>query len=253
MFPEPSPPLPAPSVDEPNRRVRLSRGRAAFEVLVCSGYPSQLFIAAALAAVGILPNPDGTLPPLFIFALSAIDAVCLVALVLFFLHQSGDSRRAIFLGDRRPIEELVVGALSVPAVFLMVAVVQAGIGIVAPYLHNVPVNPFAALLASPWLLAGFIVLVLIAGGLREEVQRAFLLHRFEQHLGGRWVGLAVTSAAFGLGHTLQGWDAAVITSLLGASWGLLYLTRRNIVTTVTSHALFNVVQVLVGYAVLDRA
>jgi membrane protease YdiL (CAAX protease family) len=88
----------------------------------------------------------------------------------------------------------------------------------------------------------------IAGGVREELQRAFLLHRFEQRLGGGGIGLVVTSLAFGLGHTLQGWDAAVTTAVLGACWGALYLARRSVVATVTSHALFNLAQVSVGYA-----
>jgi membrane protease YdiL (CAAX protease family) len=75
---------------------------------------------------------------------------------------------------------------------------------VAPWLHNVPDNPLAGLLQSPrdrWLFA---IVALVAGGVREEVQRAFLLTRFEQHLGGARVGLIVTSVAFGLGHLLQG-------------------------------------------------
>ena len=42
-------------------------------------------------------------------------------------------------------------------------------------------------------LAGFVLLVMIAGGVREELQRAFLLHRFEQRLGGGSIGLALTS------------------------------------------------------------
>ena len=57
---------------------------------------------------------------------------------------------------------------------------------------------------------------MVAGGLREEVQRAFILHRFERHLGGAAIGLVVFSVAFGLGHLVQGRDAAVITGLLGA-------------------------------------
>jgi membrane protease YdiL (CAAX protease family) len=95
--------------------------------------------------------------------------------------------------------------------------------------------------------------VLVAGGIREEIQRAFLLHRFEQHLGGPAVGLIVTSAAFGLGHTLQGLDAAIVTGMLGAFWGTVYLVRRSVVSTVTNHALFNVAQIALGYASLVRA
>jgi membrane protease YdiL (CAAX protease family) len=102
------------------------------------------------------------------------------------------------------------------------------------------------------LLAGFVALVLIAGGVREELQRAFLLHRFEQRLGGGSVGIAITSAAFGLGHTVQGWDAAIVTALMGAFWGAVYLSRRSVVSTVTNHALFNVTQIALGYATLAR-
>ena len=30
----------------------------------------------------------------------------------------------------------------------------------------------------------FALVVMIAGGVREEIQRGFVLHRFEQYLGG---------------------------------------------------------------------
>jgi membrane protease YdiL (CAAX protease family) len=63
----------------------------------------------------------------------------------------------------------------------------------------------------------------------------------------------LTSLAFGLGHTVQGWDAAIVTALMGAFWGALYLARRSVVSTVTNHALFNIAQVALGYAYLPGA
>ena len=81
--------------------------------------------------------------------------------------------------------------------------------------------------------------MIVAGGVREELQRAFLLHRFQQDLGGARVGLALTSVAFGLGHTIQGLDAAIITALLGALWGAVYLARRSSMAGIVSHSLFN--------------
>ena len=59
---------------------------------------------------------------------------------------------------------------------------------------------------------------MIAGGVREEVQRGFILHRFEQYLGGgaRWAS-SCYSVLFGLGHLEQGWDAAIATGVLGGS------------------------------------
>ncbi len=238
-----------PDVSAPNLpedRLFLTRSRAATEVVLCSGYPTQLALLPVLAALGIQPITGGTLNPVFVFAVSAIDTVLLLGLVLLFLRHSHERPRDVFLGERAVVGELGMGLLAMPAIFALVIAVQLTIRSLAPYLHNVPVNPFESLMGSPLQMAGFLVLVVIAGGVREEIQRAFLLHRFEQRLGGGTVGLVVTSLAFGLGHTLQGWDAAIVTGLLGAFWGWMYLVRRSAVANITSHACFNILQVLAG-------
>jgi membrane protease YdiL (CAAX protease family) len=85
---------------------------------------------------------------------------------------------------------------------------------------------------------------MFAGGVREEVQRGFIVHRFGQHLGGGVVGVLVYSVIFGLGHYEQGYDASLATAMLGAIWGFVYLQRRSIVGPVISHAGFNLAQVL---------
>jgi membrane protease YdiL (CAAX protease family) len=195
---------------------------------------------------------EGGISPAFVFAVSAIDTVLLLGLVFLFLRQSNERPRDVFWRQGSPIYEVGVGALLLPVVFALVIGVQYTIQSLAPYLRNVQVSPFSALLASPALLAGFIALVMIAGGVREELQRAFLLHRFEQRLGGGSLGIGLTSIAFGLGHTLQGWDAAIITALMGAFWGAIYLSRRNVVSTITNHALFNLAQIALAYSTLTR-
>ena len=86
--------------------------------------------------------------------------------------------------------------------------------------------------------------VVVAGGIREEMQRAFVLHRFRVWLGGTTVGIVVSSVAFGAGHLLQGDDAALATGLLGVFWGLLYVRRRSVVAPVVSHAGFNLLEVV---------
>jgi membrane protease YdiL (CAAX protease family) len=79
---------------------------------------------------------------------------------------------------------------------------------------------------------------------REELVRAFLLRRFERHLGGAAVGVVVLSVAFGLGHFDQGWDAVITTGMLGAFWALVYLRRRSSIAPIVSHAGFNSLEVL---------
>ena len=44
------------------------------------------------------------------------------------------------------------------------------------------------------------VIAVLAGGVREELQRAFLLRRFEQHLGGPIVGVHRAE------HRVRAWD-----------------------------------------------
>ena len=253
VFPEPSEAPANPLSALPKPAESLTRWRAAGEVLLCSGYPTQLVIVALLSAVGVQPVEQGSLSPRFVFIVSAVDTAVLIGLVLAFLARSGERPRDLLVGVRSLTREVWIGLLLVPALFMVMVLTQLLVYTVAPNLHNVPVNPFNAFLQSPALRWAFLILVVIAGGIREEVQRAFLLHRFEQRLGGPAVGLVVTSVAFGLGHTVQGWDAAIITALLGASWGVTYLARRSAIANVVSHATFNVLQVVAGVSSIARS
>jgi membrane protease YdiL (CAAX protease family) len=69
------------------------------------------------------------------------------------------------------------------------------------------------------------------------------LTRFEQSLGGPAVGIVVSSLAFGVGHIVQGVDAAIATGILGAFWGVVYLRRRSVISPVVSHAAFDLLQI----------
>ena len=210
------------------------------EVVLCSGYPTQLAIGGVLQAAGVAPqHADGTLSATFIFALSLVDTVVLLALITWLITRRGERPLAVFTGGRPLAPEARAGLVSVPFVIAVVVAVSVAVRHLAAFLHNVPDNPLEGLLETQTGLLAFLFVVIVAGGVREELQRAFLLHRFRHDLGGAGVGLVVTSIAFGLGHTLQGWDAALITGLLGALWGAMYLARGSAVAGLVSHSLFN--------------
>ncbi len=215
------------------------------EILICSGYPTQIVLGELLKDIGIPPRTaDGSLSATFVFALSLADTVVLVTLMLWLLIRNGERPRDVFLGTRRPATEAVVGLLSVPFVVALVLALTLLIRVFVPFLHNVPDNPLEGLLGTQTGLWTFLIVVIVAGGLREELQRAFLLHRFRHDLGNAGAGLLITSLAFGLGHTLQGWDAAILTGALGAAWGLMYLTRGSAIAPIISHSLFNTGELL---------
>jgi membrane protease YdiL (CAAX protease family) len=221
------------------------RARALAEVLLCSGYPTQIAVATVLRLAGWSPiRPNGRLSGQFLFTVSIIDAALLIALIVYFLARGGESPRAVLLGSRRPLREAGWGALTLPLTFGLVIAVSAIIRSFVPHLRNVPINPLEALVQTPGGLMMFIGVAVIAGGVREEVQRAFVLHRFDRYLGGPLVGVVVSSLFFGLGHTLQGSDAAIITGLLGVLWAAAYLWRRSAVGTIVNHSLFNTVELV---------
>ncbi len=225
---------------------RLGAAGALLEVVACSGYPTQLFIRGLLSLVGIEAFEEADrLSTTFVVALSVADALALVALVVLFLRLHGERPRAVLFGWRPLGREGLVGVVQAPFVFLLVILALTLMQQFAPWLHNVPNNPMQGLAGSPLETALFVLVAIVGGGVREEVQRAFILHRFEQHLGGAWVGLLLYSAVFGSGHLIQGYDAALTTALLGVFWGVMFLWRRSIASTIVSHSLFNSMEILV--------
>jgi len=222
--------------------------RAWAEIALCSGYPTQLSLTLLIQASGIRPfRADGSLSGPYVFLLSLLDTVLLLTLIVWLMTRRGERPSAVFLGGRPVAPEIGLGFLLLPALVMIVVVLMTAIRVGAPFLHNVPDNPLEGLLGSQTGLLAFLFVVIVAGGLREELQRAFLLHRFRTDLGSAGMGVLVTSLAFGLGHTLQGWDAAVTTSALGATWGVIYLARRSAIAPIVSHSLFNSGQLLTAF------
>jgi membrane protease YdiL (CAAX protease family) len=228
-------------------RTRL-RVAALLEVVACSGLPTQLALHGLLALVGIHPyDAARRLSTVYVFTISIADTVVLVCLAAWFLRLHGESWRAVFLGARPLARESLLGVLQVPLAFLLAAAVMLAARHLAPWLHDVQTNPMAGLITSRAGALGFAAVAVIAGGVREEVQRAFILHRFDQHLGGAWVGLALFSLVFGAGHVVQGRDVALATTALGLFWGAVYLRRRSVAAPVVCHAGFNAAEI-VGHA-----
>ncbi len=147
-------------------------------------------------------------------------------------------------GRARILPETILGVLLIPVIFLVVIVLLNVMRLWAPWLHNVETNPLEQLAGTPGEAAIFAVVAILAGGVREELQRAFLLRRFELHLGGAVVGVGILGAAFGLGHIVQGWDAVFTTGLLGVLWSVIYLRRRSVIAPIVSHSGFNSLEVL---------
>jgi membrane protease YdiL (CAAX protease family) len=216
--------------------------QALLEVCLCSGAPTQLLVGGALAMSGLRPGPEGQLTLQLLAILAGVDTVILVGLVFTLLVAGGESPRRVLLGTRPVAGEVMRGFGLLPWVFL----VAIGIGMAlmrwAPEL--VSPNPFATLASTGLELALLAGIAVLAGGVREEIQRAFILHRFEQRLGGALAGVLGFGVLFGLQHYVQGWSVVIITALLGMLWSVVYLARRSVVAPMVSHASFNLIEVI---------
>lgn len=236
---DPLSPLPPRPVVAPVDRVA-----AAFEVLLCSGFPTQLIVIVGLASLGLHPRTAaGELSAPFIFALTLLDTVLVVALVTFFLRARHESLADQLFAARPQRREIVIGLALIPVSFFVVVSVMVLLQLVAPGLRNVPHNPLADLVKTRIQAVVFAFVVMVAGGVREEIQRGFVLRRFEQYLGGGALGLVLFSIAFGLGHLEQGRDVSLATAVLGAFWGGIFLARRSVLGPMIGHAGFNLTQV----------
>ena len=236
-----------PHPDAVDMRDRLT---AVIEILLCSSVPTQLAIGALLRLAGMhSTDAGGHLSFAFVLTLSLTDTTALIVMMVLLLHAHGESASALWWGlaegrGARAARDAMIGLATVPFVFVGVGILLNAIRLFVPSLHNVPTNPLEQLATTPGQAALFSLVAIFAGGVREELQRAFMLRRFEQYLGGAAVGVWIVSVAFGLGHVMQGWDAAITTGTLGAFWAWMYLQRRSSVGPIVSHAGFNSLEIL---------
>jgi membrane protease YdiL (CAAX protease family) len=238
---DPSPQFPEP---EPARNSLIAhRAVALIEVLICADLFTQRAIGGTLAAFGYQALVNGRLNLVYVVILSLADAILLIALILLILRSHGERPREVLFGRHSIGRDIIIGLPLIAAALALGAAVMLSIQRWLPSLHTVATNPLQELLSSPRDAWWFALVVVAAGGVREEIQRAFLLHRFNVWLGGPAVGLAITSIAFGAGHLLQGVDATIATGILGAFWGAIYLGRRSCVAAIVSHSGFDLVQI----------
>jgi membrane protease YdiL (CAAX protease family) len=214
---------------------------------LCSGLPTQMLLASAYVNLGPGRGAADAAPLTlsFVAVVSLADTVAIVGLMLLFLRASGPAPGRLWLGCAPVWPEVLRGIAMSPALIVGVGLSLFALQRVFPFLHNVQVNPLGTM-AQGGLRDALVLgtVAIVAGAIREELQRAFLLDRFERHIGPTWLAVVVLSAAFGLGHAVQGWDAAVATGLLGALWAAIYARRRSVVTPLVSHALFNSLEVV---------
>lgn len=221
---------------------------AILQVILVCGIPTQILAGVTLALAAGVPVFDGRGVSFeFVVLTSLVDTAMVALLIRLFLILSGESSASVFVGTKPIGGEVLRGLALLPVVFAGVTAVVVTLRTVAPWTHNVAKSPFESYLHSPLEAGIFFMVAVLAGGVREELQRGFILHRFEQRLGGIKVGLVLFTLMFGSLHADQGIDVATAVGLLGLFWGIVYMKRRSVVLSMVNHASFNGAQVIQAF------
>jgi membrane protease YdiL (CAAX protease family) len=172
------------------------------------------------------------------------EATLTLLLIRFLMALRGEVPGKIGWSTTNLIREIGIGLLTVPVLFAATFSVKVGFQVFFPHWATVH-NPLLELIKTDWDLGLFLFASIYAGGLKEEVQRAFVLTRFRDSLGGVYVGLFLWSLFFGYGHAIQGIDNAVGAGILGLFFGLLFIWRRNLTAPIVAHILYDVLTLII--------
>lgn len=242
-----SSPLPAAK----SRKSWIDRSQAALEILLVSGLISGLIAALPLSFLHIkntsLLLKNVTALSFYILLESTITFLILAALLR--LHR--ESVAGIGIRWEAWKLNLSIGLALVPCLFFINGAIALLFRAYLPRYYSEH-NPLLEGIHTPQQLALFVFSAIVAGGIKEEVQRAFILNRFRTCLGGAWVGLVLWSLAFGAGHYAQGVQGIVIASLYGFVFGVVYLLSGSLVAPIAAHAVYDTVAILAFWFLSGR-
>ncbi len=235
LLPEP-PPLP--------QKTWVNRMQALFEVFLLAGIASSLlaglpFMFSAAGRESLLANVRAMSTYLL------LEAAITFVLMLLVLKAHGETIQGLGLSWLRWRSNVILGLAIVPLLFTLNIVVSVIFQAFFPKLF-LERNPLTDLIRSPGDLGLFIGTALIAGGIKEEVQRAFIVRRFEAYLGGANLGLVLWSVAFGIGHYVQGVQGMIAAGVFGLIFGIAYLARGNLIAPMVAHGAYDTLALL-GY------
>lgn len=219
------------------------RFQAFVEILLLSGLISS-FVAGLIfsAFLGKRVNAldtDATIVTIFLLAEAGITFLILAAV----MKARRESIGSLGLQWNRWKSYSLLGLVLVPFFFAINIVVALIFRIYFPD-YYIETNPLTAIIQTPQHLILFIISALIAGGIKEELQRAFILNRFRRYLGGAWLGLVLWSLAFGAAHYVQGVQGITIAALYGLVFGILYLMTGSLIAPIVAHGAYDTLALL---------
>jgi membrane protease YdiL (CAAX protease family) len=222
-----------------------ARLQAAAEIIMVSGIVSSFLASLVFAALfGRKRLIVAEMDIGFFVKYQMFESVIVFLILLILMKARGETLSGLGLHRRQWKNNVLMGIIAAPCLVIVSGIAGAAFQLFLPE-YALEKNPLMEMIQSPWQLMLFIITGIAAGGIKEELQRAFILSRFRHHLGGAGVGLVVWSLAFGAGHYVQGLQGACVAAFLGFVFGALYLIRGNLILPISAHAAYNTLTLLI--------
>jgi membrane protease YdiL (CAAX protease family) len=167
----------------------------------------------------------------------------LVSLILYFLWQNGEPTRQLGWTFKSIWRDIGIGiGLFIPFFF--------GTSLLEDSLHaagfSVPSTPLPAYLTArdipQIVLAVFLVAVVAVA--EETIFRGYLILRFKTLSAGSAAAVVLSAFIFSLGHGYEGSAGVVTVGVIGLFFGIIYLWRRSLVTTMVMHFLLDFIGIV---------
>ena len=222
----------------PPRTPVAVRLRAFIEVVLLSGLISSYLAALIFSAFHRKRVDLLAMDAAAVSAFILLEAAFTLLLLVLILKSHRESICSLGLQWERWKSYLLLGLGLVPFFFLINALVAFVFQAYLPK-YYVEQNPLTEIIQTPQQLTLFIISGLVAGGIKEELQRAFILSRFRRYLGGAWLGLVLWSLAFGAAHYVQGVQGIAIATLYGLIFGIVYLLSGSVIAPIVAHGAYD--------------
>jgi membrane protease YdiL (CAAX protease family) len=241
MLPLPNPLPPSPPT---GRRRIVERLATVFEVILVA-FLGSIVAQVVLAGAGLSPMAGAPQLAAFMWSEAVLTLLILTAL----LRMRRERWKNLGWTSQHLHADARIGLLVLPGLFVVTFIVGGLFHRFWPQYVSEK-NDLLEMIKTGRDLALFLISSVFVGGFKEEIQRAFILKRFERDLGGIWVGLLVWTPVFGALHYVQGADKAFGAALLGLVFGLLYIWRRRLTSPIVAHALYDVTTLVLFWSFL---
>jgi membrane protease YdiL (CAAX protease family) len=192
------------------------------------------------ANLGHVPKID--LNPSLLLQLALSNTFVTIAFVVVFMLLGKEQPRDIGFRSERFWGQLLIGsAFGLGLALVDHLAVGNLMKTLAPETFNEGMRMLAEFMGKinivVWILAA-----LFMGGFIEELQRLFIITRFERCFGtvGIVLALVMESLLQGAGHAYQGPERSFIYIFVGLAFGLVYLRKRSAVEAMACHAVYDV-------------